>query len=383
MGSPPRSPRRPPDLRKTVGVSAITVVLAVALVALSSTRGGGHLDRFAVLWAAGLVGLNVLMWGLIGLAAAINRHDRSRLLRGNPPRIRLVRCQAAEWKDPDGVRALVEPLRSLGFRDAGLYEVAGVPGMRVQALIRPEQGVTASVLEQRASPRPQLRLTTLYEDGRKFSAFNSADGAALPRPSGDVVINDPGRGAEDLYRRFLDERPDAPMRAPSAEGFAPGMEKAHAEYQDWVAVRGGYTPEELLAHFRAARLRAGPLAAKGFSENLARLVRPRRTEALFALLASRGGRPLEEWERLRPRLIVIDDRSGPAEAIAAFRRAQGGGSQAGADDTPGADARSVFALLNQGVPEGRQLPKVGELDDPIGVDVYLAPEGVEVAPAAV
>src|SRR5438128_929597 len=110
----------------------------------------------------------LLLWLLIrrAMRGRARREDAfaplMRLLY-HPAEIRLVRQASLAWEDESAVAALAQPLRDLGFREAGLYEAAALGGLRLRALANPEAGTYGLIYERPAS-EPWLDVVILYRD---------------------------------------------------------------------------------------------------------------------------------------------------------------------------------------------------------------------------
>ena len=147
---------------------------------------------------------------------------------GVPRRIRLVPMARNDWEDLEAVGDLVDPLLEVGFQNGGEFEVAEIPGLRLQALVMPEQAVTAVVYEH---PRAGvwIDLYSDYTDGTRVTYANTHHGRGANPTPGSLVERFPGLGAKALYQEFLNGRPGKPMKPASSVDFAAVFEQAYAE----------------------------------------------------------------------------------------------------------------------------------------------------------
>src|SRR5207253_11031512 len=146
---------------------------------------------------------------------------------GRPARRIHLKQTQVEWQDPAKVHALVDPLLHRGFKDAGVFEIPELPGLRMQALVHPDSGALGAVYEfpKRGA---WLDLVFRFEDGGGLTCTTNPGPALEARP-GFSKVHQAEQDSSMLYERLLRERPpDRQIVLVGINDFVPLFEKAYA-----------------------------------------------------------------------------------------------------------------------------------------------------------
>ena len=294
---------------------------------------------------------------------------------GTPPRIHLDRLITPEWKDASATTALVDPLRGIGFQDAGLYCVREMPDLRLQALSQPTESVYAVVYEH-PTAGVWLDLVCRYQDGTSLTYLNTRQGAGLEQRPGHGKMRAPGLEAVPLYQRMLAERPQRPLLPAPPEEFLTIFEQAYAEEMDWRNSRGGPTEAEVRAVLAESGTEATPEQIAATQEMLAYQALEGLEEALRERFLHTSTLSAAEWETIRERVVFVHDRL-PADSVEdLFEEWLGMEVEELADVgvPPVGSVRERFAQRNAAFANGKGFRKIGEVTEPVPTDVYVAPE---------
>jgi hypothetical protein len=173
-------------------------------------------------------------------------------IRNTPDQITLMEELPGQWSRPDEVHARSQALRRCGLAEVGDYAIEEMPGVRVRLLAYEAERIIGVVYEH-----PQvghwIDLVTRYADGTSIT-FTTSKPSGMDRRPGHDGVNVPGATPEQLFQRFIRERPRGPMKPVSAHLVATDFMRAYAEEMTWRKQRGA-TPEEV------ARVARNPPAA--------------------------------------------------------------------------------------------------------------------------
>ncbi|MCA1686683.1 MAG: HEPN domain-containing protein [Planctomycetia bacterium] len=148
-----------------------------------------------------------------------------------PTEISLVEVGGTRWDDKAAV-ALASPLPALGFHEVGFFDLDLMGGVRLQAWVRPEEGLY-SVIYQNSKAGTWSDMVTKYEDGSSLTYSNSPHGGRLRQRPGHENVYFPGTGTDELYRKMVAERPARPTRRLERSDFRGDFERAYAEDIAW------------------------------------------------------------------------------------------------------------------------------------------------------
>jgi hypothetical protein len=314
------------------------------------------------------VGVLFLEWryGLFDLARLIRRT----IAAGEPVRIRLAPVPRPRWHDRAQARQLVEGLRSLGFEEAGAFRVLELPGIPLQAFMKPELCAWGIVYEVPLAGAA-LDLVTYYRDGTSVTYCSSEKGSELRQRPGHPSIRAPGLDAAALFERFLAERPAGEMKTTVREAFPAAFERAYADGIDWRNSLGGPTEEEIRGSGAGAR--ASEQAVRATMASRRRQALAGLQKGLIERYLEASDLPPEEQARLRPRLVAIHDRLAAGDLLPGLRMRLA--ALALGAPIPVQPARQAFRTVNDGLVDPQRFQKVGEVAWPIEAEIYCAPEG--------
>jgi hypothetical protein len=165
-----------------------------------------------------------------------------RALARQPDFIHLVPKPGYQWKKPDVMQKLVEPLHNRGFVDVEIYAIPELPGVTVQFLLNSATDVYACVYEHDKTGN-WAELVSRYQDGTGATFTMLPDRGFQQRPQ-NFLVHAPGTEIGALYDRMIVERPQRPMIQLTPANLAPQFEKVWAEQIAWRKRRGA-KPEEV------------------------------------------------------------------------------------------------------------------------------------------
>jgi hypothetical protein len=201
-----------------------------------------------------VIGIAVL--ALIGLAVLVVLIRRSQAARAAaaapPPRIHLRPCARPDWSDPKGIERDIVAILTLGFADAGCFEVPEIPRLSIQAYAKQSEGMLAALCDHPAAGK-WLDLVTLYEDGTSVTYTTNPHGDPLDQRPGHPKVRAPEVDVRTLYHRLLNQRPPGAFRRIPPAEFVPVFEKAYADEMDWRLATGRPTGREATQAAAAAR----------------------------------------------------------------------------------------------------------------------------------
>jgi hypothetical protein len=122
-------------------------------------------------------------------------------------------------------------LGDVGFEDAGLWCVEGLPETRVALLAHPAQSMLAAV-HFMGDAKPWDELTTFYGNGEEVTFTNLAAGGRPARSGARRIAVDGCCGLE-LYMRALTERPMGVMRPVNPATAVACYEHSYARWRAW------------------------------------------------------------------------------------------------------------------------------------------------------
>jgi hypothetical protein len=168
----------------------------------------------------------------IGKSAVKKQPDFIHLVKDNPI-----------WKDAHAISAKTEPLLNLGFSDAGAYKIPEMPGLWLQFLIKPDENIAAAVYEH-VKVGQWLDLFCHYLDGRTFTITTHVDRGLKKRREAEIHYA-AGADLENIYHRFVSERPRGSIREVNSRSVVQMFEDAYAKDIAWRR-KNEITPDEVL-----------------------------------------------------------------------------------------------------------------------------------------
>ncbi len=296
------------------------------------------------------------------LTAEYRDHVQQMRSRPDPLSVELVRSSDTSWLEASAVRPAVEFLLQSGFQEAGVFAVKGRDKAFGAGFTAPQHGVHATVA--RNIDRAMVGFVSHFADGTAFDCSNVPVPFEPPCPDWLMKRRYTDASTADLWSRFLTERPSKPLLPATAESFAKSNLDDVAQYQAWMAERGGATRDELAAGFKAAgKLPAGAEAERFL--DMARNDEVDRSLCNWWRLQSDAPHPLKQ---VIESLIIVHDDLSPYWLINAY--------WCGTDDFKVEDsdfargsAREAFARVV--ADRGGLLHKIFEKRTPLAADFYL------------
>jgi hypothetical protein len=289
-----------------------------------------------------------------------------------PPRIHLYREHDPFWKEKSRVQSLVEPLVALGFEAAGTYGIEEMEGVRLEALVKPEEGVYGAVYEHERAGT-WIDLVSLYQDGTSLTYSTAPHGSTLDQRPGHGKLYMPELDPSALYERMLAERPRHALARVSTSEFPAAFEKAYADEMDWRNSRGGLTEEEIRSIAESSGRETSEELIAATREAMAQNALASLEESLREHFLAETSIPAAEWEAIRERVIVVHDRltREMVEDLVYERIDEDTDLPEAPWDT--STPREAFAVLNERLPAEERFQKLGEVREPVEADVYCAP----------
>lgn len=170
-----------------------------------------------------------------------------------PEQIHLVMAEDADdfyWKDEQTVTTMAEPLPGLGFTHLGDFAIPELPHVHLKAFYNSSQSAFAVLYEflHKDKPLHSYDIVSRYEDGEAVKAVtysSSAMSGLMDKPEGFISVKMAGASAENLFKAFLERRPQGRLLAVSPDVFVERFEQAYAHEMEWRKNKGGTSKEEI------------------------------------------------------------------------------------------------------------------------------------------
>ncbi len=143
---------------------------------------------------------------------------------------------------------------------------------------------------------------------------------------------------------------------------------------DWRASRGGPTNDEV------RRIAGGTYDEKVIEATREILSAQAAEQLAFACqehFLKESAMSALEWERIRHRLVIIHDRLSHERALSPLNDRIEDDSSLPLltdDEIASMTVRNAFNRANNRLVEGKRLEKIGEVEKPLGADIYVARE---------
>jgi hypothetical protein len=298
-------------------------------------------------------------------------------------RITLQPVAHPDWTDRDRIEEFAGPLRTAGFVDVGMYDVA--PTMsRLLVLLHPDHRLYA-VVRQQPTHGVALDLLAPLADESVW-VYSTDPQRTLLDPPGFVTARAFSQlDAANLLARLLADLPAHPREPVSRAAFPNFFEALWAREFAWRVERGGLTDEEI------DRMSSGGDEILDRSEML-RLqwdgaVREYYQDQLQDSLLATGCFTAQEWEKIRERVRFVHDKLSWEDVLALCDLSPAFAAE-GADDDSEAERiareaeriaaafppKIAFPRINDLLLPASRFQKITTVDGPLAADVYLAPE---------
>ncbi len=157
-------------------------------------------------------------------------------LAKQPDRIQLMPATPGVWRDRERSERLAADFAREGFRDAGTFTVAEMPGVVLRLLAHAGDALVAVVYEH-PKAGSWVECVCRYQDGTS-AQFTTLPATGLEGRPGCVRVNAPGLDPSALLARMRAERPARALRPVSASTVAADFEQAYADEIAWRRQRG-------------------------------------------------------------------------------------------------------------------------------------------------
>jgi len=196
------------------------------------------MNALTLILAAVLVGIMVLRLVLKRtiLRAALKQDVGTKALAKQPDTIHLRPQSGHVWSDPARFAALTEPLRSLGFSEAGTYEIPEMAGTTIAFYAQLTDQVACAIYDH-PKVGVWLNFYSHYRDGRRVTA-STRPASGLESQPGATTIHAPGTPASALYQRFLRERPAGELEPMTPMNVVARFEAVFASEMAWRKQQG-------------------------------------------------------------------------------------------------------------------------------------------------
>jgi len=241
-----------------------------------------------------------------------------------PMRIELVPLDEDDdhWEGKKDIDEVTNTLTDLGFEFIGDYKTLLNAYVQIRAFTHPTECTYAVLYQLNMNAGWWVDFYTSYQDGTNCT-YSTAWNPRSPEPSWATCNFFPGHPLRDLWELCLAERPDKEKVPTPPEGFTDTFVSSYARRMDWLAERGGYTPEEIRAMAVASNgnrddLPGGDVEFTEESitdEQVAMVQQQWRQhfneffqEQFLEGFMKQSSLPPAEWEEVRDRLIFVYDK---------------------------------------------------------------------------
>lgn len=304
-----------------------------------------------------------------------------------PPRLTLSRYERddVEFEHEAEFAALSRAMVELGFESIGFYAADELYGLWFEAFVHPVEQLYGVVYDHSVAG-VFADLVVRYVDGESLTVTSAPAGEELETPPGHAKRYCAGESPAGLYRRLVAELGDRDRKPALATRFTDDFEQAWAEEMDWRNLRGFSTDDEILRTLAKSGDQPSAAALADLREQYDRSSANGLSEAAEESWLAATTLTGHEWRRIGDRLIVVHDRlthEMVGELLADWTELDGEDEdddpepllrqRLGARYDAATAARLLFEQANQTLPERERFEKLGEVDQPLPADIYLAP----------
>jgi hypothetical protein len=283
-----------------------------------------------------------------------------------PTEIDLVEVINDDWSSSPKVLRYAKELGALGFERGSACRVEQIPGLWVYAMADPMESLYA-VIYNHPQAGVWFDIVARYLDDTSITYSNSPMGHQLDhRPGHDKHYDQSGTPASFLGLCTAAHKGRG-LRPATTGSFKTDFETAYREEMEWRNGRGGPTETEIRRiadgeYDEDTITAAHSLLARQASESL--------DETLLQRFLEQSTYNAAEWERIRDRIVIIHEKK-PLDDVE-----EEVSDWAETDCEPPLDGESprvYMERINSRLSPDEQFKKLGELSDPVGADVYVAP----------
>lgn len=220
-------------------------------------------------------------------------------------RISLIVPDEFEWHHPERMTELADELTSLGFDDAGQFQLEQSPAMRLQGFVDESRQLVAAIYDVEDEKRYGLfDFISAYEDGTEVNYSNKFD-EGFAKPPFMKVIRDPEATPADMLERCLTERRTDGLLTRSVDDFKACIEASVAREMNWRVDQGGFSIEEV----RSSASADGKIAEESALQMTQAILNNALSNGVDDVLREgfleTSDMSAAEWEKMRDRLAFI------------------------------------------------------------------------------
>lgn len=358
----------------TLGVLLVLMILG-ALGVIEVPMKGVSVTFCIIAGVLFIIPLIVLM--MIGmwfrkLAKEIDKEDFDSPMSGfsdihsAPAEITLVPVTAGKWKKSSKVTQAETQLASLGFVDAGEFNVNELPNVKMHAMFKPTENLWALVTDME-DVAAWTDMVIYYEDGTSKTWTNAPKSGFLDQPPGHEKFNDKEADAVKLYGMFKESESIKPARPAKPSDFKTVYEKAYREEMKWRMSRGGTTREEIKRLALSTGQEASPEVLEMLEESTRQENCSRLIDVFRKGFVDSNQITAAKWESVRDHVIFIHEQLKISEAMEFFEDEEGESPKAPEGIQ---SVRAAFAAVNETMPTARKYEYLGKLEDPTLCEIY-------------
>src|ERR1051325_3492622 len=291
-----------------------------------------------------------------------------------------------QWRSPALIAQYGGELRALGFEDVGAFQIPEMGGLLMLGLVHPAERLVGVVYDHKKID-PTCDICCDFEDGTGLSATNSSSGDTLDKRPGHPILWLGKNNAREVLDAVQKHSAPAPRKPIEREGFVAHFKKSYAEGMNWRLKKGGSSREEIRRH---AEKKGQQLDKDQLEECYSSLRAAYVVELQAGCIAQyldEQRTPAVEWERVRERTFAIPETLEPQEVVEAIANATDLDDEQRyqldkVEKVFGETALNVLdKILAQNI-GALGLQKLGEVTEPVGAYILLAPAASVPAGAA-
>jgi len=291
----------------------------------------------------------------------------------SPARIHLVRRDTPEFAHPRDAEESIEQAEKAGFSRIGSFVIPEMPGICLAAFVNRDNNLYAIIYDH---PRVGVfsDIVAYYAEEGSLTASSMPLGGSLDQRPGHVKVFLKGGSITELMNLLEKNLDGRELRRLTLESFKEDFEQAYADEMDWRASRGGPTEDEVR---RSAGGKYDDGVIEATKETLSAQAAEQLTIACQEHFLKESAMSALEWEKIRDRAVIIHDRLTHVSALAFLDDTREDDSDLPLltdDEKASMTVRNAFGRANNRLAEEKRLEKIGEVEKPVGADIYVLPE---------
>ena len=280
-----------------------------------------------------------------------------------PLRIKLSAApEPFPWLSDSKAQRICSEMKSLGFEEAGNFEVPELQNASLKAFAWPQQSMYAYLCHHPSKEQCFLDIIRVFEDGTSVTLSDVEDTGVDPCPA-HRNLKRPGSTAAELVKELRKASGKKKALPASVEDAAAQYEKGYAAIMDWRVERGGVSEDELLAQADEDTTEEELAAARvEFRRThlfqLHELLRIRYEEKIGAM----------EWALIEDKSFICHDRLTPREVQQMVQQALLDREQE--VPLPKQSGRAGMAEILEKLSARHEIIKHGNIPGTVEADVY-------------